>query len=34
MIYTVKYIQGEGGETLAALDTAVRYMRQDAAYYD
>ena len=34
VIYTAKYIQGEGDETLEALDTAVRYMQQDADYYN
>ena len=32
--YTAKYVQGDDAETLAALDDAVRYMQQDANYYN
>ena len=34
VIYTVKYVNGEGDETLAALDDIVRCMQQDANYYN
>lgn len=32
--YIAKYVQGEDAETLAALDDIVRYMQQDANYYN
>ena len=34
VVYTAKFLNGEGDETLAALDDIVRYMQPDANYYN
>ena len=34
VVYTMKTVQGEDAAALAALETAVRYMQQDANYYN
>ena len=34
VIYTAKYVNGDDAETLAVLDDVVRFMQQDANYYN